>query len=64
MAFTDTSAESDVESVLTPACVPKPSRPGPGRPLGSKNRKPAPRHDVGKSVKRETTLQVHLAARG
>ncbi|MFJ1709836.1 NF041680 family putative transposase [Kitasatospora sp. NPDC088346] len=50
--------------VLTPARVPKPSRPGPGRPPGSKNRKPAPRHDVGKTVKREPTLQAHLAARG
>ncbi|MDH6130446.1 hypothetical protein P3T39_007442, partial [Kitasatospora sp. GP82] len=26
--------------------------------------KPAPRHDVGKTVKREPTLQAHLAARG
>jgi len=50
--------------VLTPARVPKPTRPGPGRPLGSKNRKPAPHHDVGKTVKRELTLQAHLAARG
>lgn len=29
-----------------PAGVPKPSRPGPGRPQGSKNRRRAPRHDV------------------
>ncbi|MFJ2434412.1 NF041680 family putative transposase [Streptomyces anulatus] len=29
-----------------PAEVPKPSRPGPGRPLGSKNTRPTPRHDV------------------
>jgi hypothetical protein len=28
--------------------VPKPSRPGPGRPPGSKNRHPATRHDMGK----------------
>ncbi|KQV15980.1 hypothetical protein ASC99_29010 [Kitasatospora sp. Root107] len=49
--------------VLTPARVPKPSRPGPGRPAGSKNRRPAPHHDVGKTVKREPTLQAHLAAR-
>ncbi|GAA1157942.1 hypothetical protein GCM10009664_27090 [Kitasatospora gansuensis] len=47
-----------------PARVPKPSRPGPGRPAGSKNRKPAPRHGVGKTVKREPTLQAHLATRG
>ncbi|MFB7380373.1 NF041680 family putative transposase [Kitasatospora purpeofusca] len=31
----------------TPATVPKPSRPGPGRPPGSKNRRPANRYDVG-----------------
>lgn len=32
----------------TPTGAPKPSRPGPGRPPGSKNRHPAPRHDVGR----------------
>ncbi|MEU9117954.1 NF041680 family putative transposase [Streptomyces sp. NPDC048483] len=32
----------------SPAGAPKPSRPGPGRPLGSKNRYPATRHDVGR----------------
>ncbi|MFD5423875.1 NF041680 family putative transposase [Streptomyces sp. NPDC127069] len=32
----------------TPAGAPKPTRPGPGRPPGSKNRHPAPRHDVGR----------------
>lgn len=32
----------------TPAGAPKPTRPGPGRPLGSKNRRPAPRYDVGR----------------
>ena len=36
-----------------PASAPKPSRPGPGRPEGSKNRRPATRHDVGKTVKRD-----------
>ncbi|SCK51761.1 hypothetical protein YWIDRAFT_07877 [Streptomyces sp. SceaMP-e96] len=30
------------------ASAPKPSTPGPGRPLGSKNRRPAARHDVGR----------------
>ncbi|MFJ8437159.1 hypothetical protein ACIQ9P_38295 [Kitasatospora sp. NPDC094019] len=35
-----------------PARAPKPSRPGPGRPLGSKNRQPATRYDVGKTVGR------------
>ncbi|MFE2972824.1 NF041680 family putative transposase [Streptomyces sp. NPDC059340] len=33
--------------ISTPAGVPKPSRPGPGRPPGSKNRRPAKRYDVG-----------------
>jgi hypothetical protein len=30
----------------SPAAAPKPSRPGPGRPLGRRNRHPATRHDV------------------
>jgi hypothetical protein len=33
--------------------APKPGKPGPGRPPGSKNRRPAARHDVGKTVKRD-----------
>jgi hypothetical protein len=33
--------------------APKPGKPGPGRPPGSKNRHPATRHDVGKTVKRD-----------
>jgi hypothetical protein len=41
-----------------PAGVPKPGRPGPGRPPGSKNRRPAPRHDVGKTTRRELTLKA------
>jgi len=36
-----------------PAGAPKPGKPGPGRPPGSKNRRPAPRYDVGKTTKRE-----------
>jgi hypothetical protein len=39
-----------------PASAPKPSRPGPGRPPGSRNRRPAPRYDVGKTVKRDLTI--------
>jgi hypothetical protein len=31
-----------------PAGAPKPGKPGPGRPPGSKNRRPAARHNVGK----------------
>jgi hypothetical protein len=41
-----------------PASAPKPGKPGPGRPPGSRNRRPAPRHDVGKTTKRETTLKA------
>jgi hypothetical protein len=37
-----------------PAGAPKPSKPGPGRPPGSKNRRPATRHDVGKNLKKTT----------
>jgi hypothetical protein len=37
------------------ASAPKPGKPGPGRPPGSKNRRPAARHDVGKTVKRDET---------
>jgi hypothetical protein len=35
-------------------------KPGPGRPLGSKNHRPAPVHDVGKTVRRETTLAARF----
>ena len=35
------------------AGAPKPGKPGPGRPPGSKNRHPAARHDVGKTVTRD-----------
>ncbi|MEV6212542.1 NF041680 family putative transposase [Kitasatospora sp. NPDC051914] len=46
---------------LNPAGVPQPTRPGPGRPPGTKNRRPAPHYDVGKTIKRELTLEAHLA---
>ncbi|MDT3728947.1 NF041680 family putative transposase, partial [Streptomyces sp. DSM 41972] len=39
-----------------PARAPKPSTPGPGRPVGSKNRHPATRHDVGKTTRRPGTI--------
>ncbi|MFB7531411.1 NF041680 family putative transposase [Streptomyces sp. NPDC056178] len=39
-----------------PARAPKPNRPGPGRPLGSKNHQPATRYDVGKTVRRPETI--------
>jgi hypothetical protein len=41
-----------------PAGAPKPGKPGPGRPPGSKNRRPAPRHDVGKTTRRERILKA------
>jgi hypothetical protein len=43
-------------TLAQPARAPKPSRPGPGRPPGIPNRRPAPRYDVGKTVKRGRTL--------
>lgn len=43
-----------------PAGAPKPSRPGPGRPAGSQNRRPAPRFEPGKTVKRAETLTEHV----
>jgi hypothetical protein len=39
------------------ASAPKPGKPGPGRPPGSRNRRPATRHDVGKTIKRAGTLK-------
>ena len=47
-----------------PAGAPKPGKPGPGRPPGSKNRRPAPRHDVGKTMKRELTLKARRERAG
>ncbi|MEX5301357.1 hypothetical protein [Kocuria sabuli] len=42
-----------------PASAPKPSRPGPGRPPGVKNRHRAARHDVGKNATRDATDAEH-----
>jgi hypothetical protein len=47
-----------------PASAPKPGKPGPGRPPGSKNRRPAPRHDVGKTTRRELTLTARRERAG
>ena len=47
-----------------PASAPKPGKPGPGRPPGSKNRHLAPRHDVGKTTKRELTLKTRRERAG
>jgi hypothetical protein len=43
-------------TTLLPARAPKPCRPGPGRPRGSRNRHPTTSHDVGKTVKRDRTI--------
>ncbi len=40
------------------AGAPKPGKPGPGRPPGTKNRRPAPRHDMGKTTKRDASLKA------
>ncbi|GHA54174.1 hypothetical protein GCM10010372_62930 [Streptomyces tauricus] len=42
--------------LVCPGRAPKPSRPGPGRPSGTRNRHPATHYDVGKTLKRPTTL--------
>ncbi|OLO25752.1 transposase [Streptomyces sp. MNU77] len=47
-----------------PARAPKPSRPGPGRPPGSRNRHPATRHDVGKTVRRPESIAELSGAGG
>jgi hypothetical protein len=39
-----------------PAAAPKPTLPGPGRPPGAKNRRLAPRYNVGKSTRRNTGI--------
>ena len=46
------------------AGAPKPATPGPGRPPGSKNRRPASRHDAGKTAKRERTLKAQRERTG
>jgi hypothetical protein len=43
-------------SLPCPARLPKSSHPGPGRPLGSKNRRAVTRYDVGKTVKRPDSI--------
>jgi hypothetical protein len=50
--------------IALPAGAPKPSRPGPGRPPGIPNQHRAPRHDVGKTVKRDLIVQAHADSKG
>jgi len=47
-----------------PASAPKPSRPGPGRPPGSRNRHAATSRDVGKTVKRDRTITAQRQRTG
>jgi hypothetical protein len=47
-----------------PATAPKPTTPGPGRPPGSRNRRPAPHHDVGKTVKRDPSITARKQRKG
>jgi hypothetical protein len=47
-----------------PASAPKPARPGPGRPPGSRNRRAAPHHDVGKTIKRDLTIAARKQHEG
>ena len=47
------AAQERLPGAVHLAGAPKPGKPGPGRPPGSKNRRPATRHDVGKTVKRD-----------
>jgi hypothetical protein len=51
-------------TVPCPAGAPKPGKPGPGRPPGSRNRRPAPRHDVGKTTRREPSLKARRERSG
>jgi hypothetical protein len=51
-------------TTLLPTRAPKPSRPGPGRPPGSRNRHPATSHDVGKTVKRDRTVTARQERAG
>ncbi|MER5665333.1 hypothetical protein ABT113_32060, partial [Streptomyces mirabilis] len=47
-----------------PARAPKPSTPGPGRPLGSKNCCPTTRYDVGKTTRRPDSIIERDSLRG
>ncbi|GGV09009.1 hypothetical protein GCM10010260_53800 [Streptomyces filipinensis] len=47
-----------------PARAPRPSTPGPGRPLGSKNRRPTTRYDVGRTTRRPESTIEHDSLRG
>jgi DDE superfamily endonuclease len=46
------------------AAAPKPGKPGPGRPPGSKNRHPATRHDVGNNTSKKTAQKTTRSQTG
>jgi len=50
--------------ITRPAGAPKPTMPGPGRPPGTRNRRPATRYNVGKTTKRAKSITVHPEAQG
>lgn len=52
------------QTTTRPASAPKPSRPGPGRPKGSKNKITARRHDPGKTTKRDISLKQRREREG
>jgi len=47
-----------------PASALRPGKPGRGRVPGSRNRRPAPRHDAGKTVKRNLSITAHKQRTG
>jgi len=47
-----------------PASAPKPGKPGPGRPPGSRNRRPAARHNVGKNQNKATPADSDTKIKG
>src|SRR5487761_1599884 len=51
-------------TIPCPAGAPKPGKPGPGRPPGSKNRRPATRYDVGKTTRRKVALKARRERAG
>jgi hypothetical protein len=51
-------------TTVLPASAPKPSRPGPGRPPGSRNHRPAISHDVGKTTTRAPSINPRRGPAG
>lgn len=51
-------------ALASPVCVPKPSRPGPGRPPGTPNKHRAATHPVGKTTKTDTKIKARKKQKG